>query len=526
MNTLKVCGALFLSVITALAQSASGSGVLQGRVNDASGRAIAAAKISVREVNTSLARETFSNAEGQFQTGALPVGTYRVDVAAQGFAAGVIENLELSVGVTKTLNVSLQVASVSAQITVEASADLVNRADPSNSISINSRAIEDLPIRARNFTEFVQLSPNVTQESNRFGIVVNGQRSINNNISIDGVDFNDPLQGGPRGGGPKESAFFFPQLAIREFQMVLNGASAEVGRTNAGYLNVVTKSGTNNYHGEGFYQNRNGSMTSPDAFGNDSSSNSQHQFGGSLGGPVIHDKTFFFAAVEKNMVTIPYTVKFNPAAGGIALPADIAALQGNFDQKNNPLVAFGRLDHQLNSKNTLNFQYTYAAQAGLNFGGQAGQTSSAQTNNTTLDRASQGVKGGFTTIISPTLVNELRGQWVYDNRLQAPVSSAAQVDLGDIGTIGGNSDGTFIYDAKRFEILDNLSWTRGIHNIKFGVDMNFTPERQQREKYYGGVYAFNTLSDYLAALAGDCTKINRNTQGDAEKAEQGLYEQS
>src|ERR1041384_1825579 len=155
MRTIKLCGVLFLSVVTALAQSA-GSGVLQGRVNDASGRAIAAAKISVREVNTSLARETFSNAEGQFQAGALPVGTYRVDVAAQGFAAGVIENLELSVGVTKTLNVSLQVASVSAQITVEAAADLVNRADPSNSISINSRSIEDLPIRARNFTEFVQ----------------------------------------------------------------------------------------------------------------------------------------------------------------------------------------------------------------------------------------------------------------------------------------------------------------------------------------------------------------------------------
>jgi len=77
------------------------------------------------------------------------------------------------------------------------------------------------------------LAPNTTQEGSRFGIVVNGQRSINSNISIDGVDFNDPLQGGPRGGGPKESAFFFPQLAVREFQMVLNGASAEVGRTNA-----------------------------------------------------------------------------------------------------------------------------------------------------------------------------------------------------------------------------------------------------------------------------------------------------
>src|SRR5204863_3107738 len=101
------------------------------------------------------------------------------------------------------------------------------------------------------------------------------------------------------------------QLAVREFQMVLNGASAEVGRTNAGYLNVVTKSGTNEYHGAGFYQNRNGSMTSPDALGNDSSANSQHQFGGALGGPIAKSKLFFFGALEKNLVSIPYTVKFD-----------------------------------------------------------------------------------------------------------------------------------------------------------------------------------------------------------------------
>src|SRR5262249_33728283 len=176
-----------------------------------------------------------------------------------------------------------------------------------------------------------------------------------------------------------ESAFFFPQVAVREFQMVLNGASAEVGRTNAGYLNVVTKSGTNDFHGQALYQNRNGAMTSPDAFGNDSSSNAQNQFGGSLGGRIVRDKTFFFGAVEKNMVNIPYTVKFDPPAGGIALPPEIAAQQGDFNQKNNPLVAFGRIDHQLSSRNTLNFQYTYAAQSGLNFGGQTGQTHNAET---------------------------------------------------------------------------------------------------------------------------------------------------
>jgi hypothetical protein len=129
--------------------------------------------------------------------------------------------------------------------------------------------------------KFRPLSPNVQQEQNRYGIVVHGQRSINSNISVDGVDFNDSLQGRQRGGGPQESAYFFPQLAVREFQVVRDGASAEVGRTKSGYINVVTKSGSNPLHGAAIHANRNGSMTSQDAFGYDSSSGSQHQFGGS-----------------------------------------------------------------------------------------------------------------------------------------------------------------------------------------------------------------------------------------------------
>jgi hypothetical protein len=518
---------LFLAATLGLyAQSESGRAAIEGSVSDPSGMLIPSAAVTIQETQTGLQRKLTTNTEGQFRAAALPVGTYIVEATASGFGTVRVENLGLTVGETKSVNVTLQIAPVSTQVTVVEQAQLVNAADSSNSVTVGQRAIEDLPLRARNFTEFAQLSPNVTQEGNRFGIVVNGQRSINANISIDGVDFNDPLQNGPRGGGPKESAFFFPQLAIREFQVVTNGASAEVGRTNAGYLNVVTQSGTNGYHGAAFYQNRNGAMTSPDAFGNDSSSNAQHQFGGSLGGPIQKDKLFFFGAVEKNLVTIPYTVKFDPPTGNVVVPPDILAQEGQFDQKNNPLVAFGRLDYQLSQANTLNLQYTYAAQSGLDFGGVSGQTNAASTNNDILDRASQGVKGGLTTVISPTLLNEVRAQWVYDNRIQRPNSSLAQVDVLDFGTLGGSSSGTYIYNATRNEILDNVSWIHGIHSVKFGVDLNFEPEQQQREKNYGGDYTFNTLSDYLAALAGDKTKIARYQQTIAANGQQGLYQET
>jgi hypothetical protein len=507
-----------------MAQSETGRAALEGTVSDPSGKTIAAAAIAVRDTQTGLQRALKTNAEGSFRASALPVGLYTVEATSEGFGTARVTNIALTVGETKTVSITLQVSSVSTQVTVQENAQIVNEADVSNGTSLNERAIEDLPIRGRNFAQFLQLTPNSMQEQNRFGIVVNGQRSHLVNISLDGVDFSDPLQGGQRGGGANQSEYFFPQIAVREFQVVRDGASAEVGRTNSGYVNVVTKSGTNTLHGEGFYNNRNGSLTSPDAFGNDSSANAQNQFGGAAGGPVKKDRLFFFGAVEKNLVTIPYTVKFNAPSGNVPIPADIASQQGTFAGKNNPLVAFGRLDYQLTPKHSLNLQYTYAAQFGLTFNGPTGQTNAAVTNNLELDRASQGVKGALTSVLSANLINEVRAQWAYDNRLFSPKSLLPEVDFSDNwAVLGGGKAGFEIYNVKKTQILDNVSWTHRIHSLKFGVDIGINPEEQLREANYSGLYQFRTLSDYLAALAGDKSKILRYQQSVAANGTQGTY---
>ena len=501
----------------------AGQGSIEGYVTDPTGNAIPNVSITLRINETGQQRKITTDDSGHYVASALPVGTFELLATASGFATARIAAIELPVGETRSVNLGLTLATASTQIVVLENYNIMNVEDTHNSVVINSRAIRDLPIRGRNFQEFAQLTPGVTQEGNRYGLVINGQRSINANISVDGMDFNDSLQGGSRGGGPNESAYFFPQLAVREFQVVASGVSAEVGRTNAGYVNVVTKSGGNQTHGEGFYANRNGKLTSPDAYGNDSSSNAQHQLGASLGGAIRRDKMFYFAALEKNIVTIPYTVKFNPPTGNVVVPQSLLDQQGTYTQKNNPLVAFGRTDYHFNDKNIFNLQYTYAAQAGLNFGGASGQTTAASTNNTYLDRASQGVKASMTTLISPTMVNEMRWQYAYDNRLQRPNSTLAQVTINDFGTLGGNSSGTFIYEATRHEFIDNLTWNRGAHTIKMGVDLNINPQRQQRETNYGGVYTFTTLANYLAAVAGDKTKIARYQQSIAANGTQGLY---
>jgi hypothetical protein len=254
-----------------VAQSESGAAGLQGVVLDPDGRAISAAAVTVRRVETGASRTLKTDDAGHFAALALPVGTYDVDASAPGFATRHLQGLALRVGERQEVSVQLTLAGVSEEIAVVADGRL-DSSGHAVGTSIGLEAISDLPIRGRNFTEFAVLAPGVMQEANRFGLVVNGQRSINSNISIDGVDFNDSLQGNQRGGN--DAAYSFPQSAVREFQVVRSGASAEVGRTTAGFVNVVTKSGSNLFHGETFYANRNGTLTSKDAFGNSSANNS------------------------------------------------------------------------------------------------------------------------------------------------------------------------------------------------------------------------------------------------------------
>src|SRR3989442_3357398 len=239
------------------------------------------------------------------------VGRYSVQASAPGFTTLQQEGVRITVGATETVNFTLKLGKISETVTVSAARPLLDKDETATSTVVGSRAVADLPIRGRDFTEFAQLTPAITQESDRMGLVISGQRSINSNIAIDGSDFNDALQGNQRGGN--DSVFFFPQAAVLEFQVVRSGATAEVGRTNSGFINVVTKSGANNVHGEGFYYDRERSLTSPDAFGR-KLNNQQSQFGGSIGGPLQADRPFFFRAAGEKPLEISAFPPFHAPA--------------------------------------------------------------------------------------------------------------------------------------------------------------------------------------------------------------------
>jgi len=535
------------------AQSESGRAALTGRVTDERGGALPGATVTITATQTTQKRVLKSDEAGLYSFPSLPVGTYDLTATANGFGDSHIDNLNLSVGQTAEINISLKPGGVSTSVTVtDDDTDITHRTETDNASVINNEAVENLPTRGRNFTDFALLTPGISQELDRFGLVVNGQRSGNSNISIDGVDFNDPLQNGQRGGSV--AAYFFPQVAVREFQVVRTGASADIGRTNAGFVNVVTKSGTNRLHGEALYTNRNPWLTWPDALNDPEATNNQNQFGFGIGGPIIKDKLFFFAGVEKTVFEVPFFVRIgsncpltpnngssapyydpnnfpedagctqaaeatanqtNPAP--IPLPAAFAALETNSYGLNNPLASSGRLDWQISTRSTAMMQYMSTFLSNVAYG-VSGISQASVSNNTTYGQQSQAVVMGLTTVVASNRTNDLHLQWVYDNRLQTPNAPGAEVDISDFLNINGNTGGTNIYRAVREELIDNYSWLAGKHSLRFGADINLEPETQQREVNPNGLWTVDTFQDYLAALPVSQGGLGTGTPASINKA--------
>ena len=478
------------------AQSGSGTGALEGVVVDADAKPIPGVSIDIRDIDTAYARTVVTDERGRFVAPLMPVGVYLVEATLQGFAPTRRTGLTLTVGRTDSIELQLTVAGVSETVTVEAQASIDTRGAAVAS-RIDLREIADLPVRGRNFTEFVQLTPAVVQESDRSGLVIGGQRSINSNIAIDGADFNDPLQGNQRGGN--ESSFFFPQSAVREFQVVRSGAGAETGRTSAGFVNVVTKSGTNAMHGEALYFNRNKQLTSANAFGR-KLNNQQNQFGGGIGGPLVRDKAFFFGSFEQNFLRVPFVVKFQDQAPGVVVPAELRALEGEQFGTNNPTALFTRTDWSLSDANRLDLQYTYARLSGRNFNFDSPQIDAAASANFTRRTESHAVKAGLQTVLSAARLNEFRVQYATDDRTEEPNTMLPQIVITGFGTIGGDAGRPRFFEARRLQVNDNLTMVMGRHEVRTGIDANITPARQQRESNIIGRYDFTSLANYNARV--------------------------
>lgn len=489
------------AAIGGFAQSEAGSASIEGTVTDQNGAVIQGAAVSIRNVDTGLRRDLTTNDKGEFTASVLPVGKYAITTTAQGFTESPID-VTISVGQTTPVSIILYPQGTSVDVTVTSDQVLIDSEESASGATVSERAIADLPIRGRNYSEFVQLSPGVVQEGDRSGLVIAGQRSINSNVALDGADFNDALQGNQRGGN--EAVFFFPQTAIKEFQVVRAGATAEVGRTNAGFVNAVTKSGGNEVRGEVFYFNRNDRLTSPDAFGNDGDNN-QNLAGGSIGGPIKKDRAFFFFGIEKNYLRIPYFVDFMPQPG-VTLPSQLQALQGENISSNDPLSLFGRVDINLNKDHALNFQYTHSRFTGDNFSVlDEGITLTDRANEIQRTGRSHGFKTSLTSVFGPNVVNEFRAQYATDDRLERSNTDGPEFRIDGLGLpgssnarFGGNGSRPRVFETQRYQFSNNTSWNTGMNRFKLGFDVNINKFTGRRVPDGAGVWRFQSSGNFSA----------------------------
>ncbi len=514
-----------------LAQSAASRGVISGTVTDPQGNAIAGAQVTIRSADFSSARTLVTSDDGSFTAPMLNPGAYTVEVIAPGFKLKKPARVNLSVGSTAQIAIQLGLAGVSQDVTVSGRGPTVegntlppaiNKQAPQVSNTLAGLTVTYLPNRDRDFSQFGQLAAGVEPAPNYSGLVVDGQRPSAFSAAVDGADFTDPLQGGER--GSRDGSLFFPQTVVREFQVVHAGATAEVGGTNAGFVNIVTKEGSNKYHGEAFYIGRPSALTSSDAFGH-SLDNTQNEFGGSIGGPIRKNRSFFYVGMEQDYLNVPYWTQFEPQAPGTVIPPTLAVLQQQIVGKSDPTSVFARTDFLLNQANTLNLQFNFNRVNATNIDDGSTRSIAPIDNGASLTGNSYWVRGNLTTLFGSQKVNQLLWQWAQDQRDLVPNSNSPELVINGFGVLGGNALANQAYTSNINRVSDDLAITRGGAILHVGVSFGYDPAQLRHEANLNGRFDFDSLA---AFLAGDPrryqqTFVTGNPLYDGAVRELGLY---
>lgn len=524
MKHVKKASSVALLVVLALAlpavawaQSQATTAEINGRVVDAQGGVLPGVTVTATSPDTGYVRNVVTRADGTFALPLLPPGTYEVVAELGGFGT-FKQTVRPTVGASITMNVTLQVAGLQEQVTVSAAAPTIETSATVRTTTVDQEAIQSLPINGRRFQDFITLTPTVQVDTSRGQLSFAGQRGINSNVSIDGADYNQPFFGGIRGGERSNNAFTIPQEAIKEFQVVASGYSAEFGRSTGGLVNAITKSGTNSANGSLFYVNRNKDWAEPNAFGQNASP-TQQQFGGSFGGPITRNRLFYFVAGEMQRLKNTRNVVF--ALTGITPNADnsealalFRGLEQPFDATNDAAAILGRVDYQMGGGSRFAVRYSFSDNKALNSNATGNALSdttiSALSNNGTEKDRTNTVVGEYTSALRSNLLMEVRGQYSRESR---PRDANARMPLltGTVGNVGTVSFlGENIQRDWRGQVAANTMWVGGGHSVKTGVEYNHVWAAQKFGFDQFGTYSISgTAATMLEVLSVGGPTANR-----------------
>jgi len=501
---------VFLAALPALSQVSISQAQLNGTVRDQTGSLIVKATVTLRDVDTNRVYTATSNTSGYYILANLPPGNYELTAEAPGFGKYKQTGFVLNVGQVATIDIGMKVAQASEELTVNTEAPIIEPTRTEVSQVIATQQIQSLPISGRLFTDFALLSPGVT--TGRIGlqstftdpsvtrISFGGQRDLNNSVTVDGADNINTATGSQRATPSQE--------AVSEFRVVNNSFGAEYGRALGGIVNIVTKSGTNDVHGsiyeylENNAVNARSILTQPgfDVL-------RQNQFGGTLGGPIRKNKTFYFLNYEGQRrgqsPTYPGLLVSNLAAIN-ALKASYGIAPENLGVLKTADVdnGFVKLDHQLNPKNNLSLRYSIQDGTDLNMlvgetldGGGIGAPSSGR-NGLLRDQATVGT---WMWQLSDTKVNETLVQWARRNYGFPGVTGQPNLDVPNLLLFGHNFGAFDRYNETRIQFTDNFSAIHNKHYMKFGFDTNYIRNFVIWPGFTPARIIFPSLGDMLAS---------------------------
>jgi len=545
--SIKIFSLLVLSLVLSLGQvfaQSTVTGAIIGNVTDPQGGVVPNATVTVTNLGTNNVVTVNTNQDGGYRVSNLPPGNYSVETTVTGFAPAKAESIVVEVGQTTTVDLPLTLGTATAVVDVTAEAPVINTNSQDFATNVNQVSISELPINGRRAVNFVLLTP-ATVPDGTFGLVsFRGISGVLNNSQVDGGDNNQAWQSEER--GRTRIGYVVSQSAIREFQVNTSNYSAEYGRSAGGVINTVTKSGTNEFHGElfEFYRNNKFGARNPRATRTILNPNFtttvvgykpddvRHQFGGNVCGPIAKDRLFFCFTYDQQKRNFPGLAVFSNAnylntvnrtslttLGLSTAQIDstlgfLASLTGETPRKGDQTIIFPKIDWNINQSNTFTASYNrlrWKSPAGL-------QTQATNTN----ARHSFGddfvdvdtLNFRLQSTITPTLLNEARFQ--YSKELGRALSQeplpgepttattsqgmrSPQVFLTGGLTFGttNNFERNAYPDERRTQFADTLTWSHGRHTFKFGGDFSHVFDRISNLRTETGSYSYSNINDFI-----------------------------
>ena len=483
---------LLFAPVCALAQSTATTGTIVGTVSDDSGAVLPAVSVTLTHEASGIARTVTTDARGAFRAISLRVGSYTIELKLEGFGTVEETGVTVDLGTTQERHYTLRPKTVEEVVMVTAEAPLVETTKTESRALVDQRQIRNLPIKGRDYRDFVFLTPGATPAESSEGpsLSISGQRTADVLLNIDGADFVNPFFAEPAGG--VRPPFTVSQESVQEFQVLRNGAPAEFGRTTAGVINVVTKSGSNAIHGTGFAFFRDESLTANDGFGDPPTNFSQRQFGGNLGGPIVKDQAHFFFAYDGQRRQQPVFADF-----GAGLQDFLPELQGEAPSKQDANVFLGKIDWQVSENNTFTYRVNYSDFLFT-------QRDSLDVRTFGLDQrgnedsTTQSHVWSLTSVLSDKSLNEFRFHYQRENRPVLPSGPGPDVIVFFEGLrFGPNTFQNVPFNVNnRFQISDNYSYLFGEHDLKVGADINITGADERFNGFVNGFYAYGSVADF------------------------------